>query len=167
MLDCSKGTPGMRWYPEPDRGTPRPGSRKAWVSGEGRTRSPWRLFAFTPGTGIVRRPRVMAPPRRNSFHHLAPVFPQELRTSTCWDVSAASRGEGKTRAGVEPPAPLPLQYFTGYGTDEGSLSLCWLLVLLEVGARAVCCLGAPLHPPQVLQELPQCPAFPRATDLRR
>lgn len=138
MLDCSKETPGMRWYPEPDEGTLRPSRRKARVSGEGRTRSPWQPFTCTPGAGIVHHPRVTAPPRRNSFHHLAPVFPQELKTSTCWDVPEASRGEGKTRAGVEPPAPLPPRCFTGHSTHEGSSSPCWLVVLLEEGALRGC-----------------------------
>lgn len=126
----------MRRDPEPAKGMLRPGRRKAWVSREGRTRSPWRPFACTPGAGIVRRSRVTAPPWRNVFHHLAPVFPQELKTSTCWDVSTASRGEGKTRAGVETPAPLPPQHFTGHGTHRGSSAPCWFLVLLEEGAQA-------------------------------
>lgn len=167
MLGCSKEMPRMRWYPEPDEGMLRPGRRKAQASREGRTHSPWRPFTSTPGAGIVRCPWVTAPPCRNSFHHLSPVFPQELKTSTCWDMYAASRGEGKTRAGVEPPAPLPPQYFTGYGTKKSSLSPCWLLVLLEEVTQAVCSVGSPLRSPQVLQELPRCPAFPGATDLWR
>lgn len=128
----------MRWYPEPDEGMLRPGRRKARLSGEGRTRSPWQPFTCTPGAGIVHRPRVTAPPRRNSFHHLAPVFPQELKTSTCWDVPEASRGEGKTRAGVEPPARLPPRCFTGHSTHQGSSSPCRLFVLLEEGALHGC-----------------------------
>ena len=140
MLDCSKETPGMRQYPEPDEGMLRPGRRKAWASGEGRTRSPWRPFTCTPGAGIVRRPWVTAPPHRNSFHHLAPVFPQELKTSTCWDVPAASRGEGKTRAGVEPPAPHATAVFHRAWHRRGLLGPA----LVACAARGGCT-GCTLH----------------------
>lgn len=131
----------MRWCPEAVEGMLRPGRRKAWESGEGRACSSW-----LPGAGIVPCPRVTAPPRRSSFHHPASVFPQELNPSTCWDVPTASRGEGRTRAGVEPPAPLPLQCFTGHGTSERSWSPRWLLVLLEQGTEAAHKVPVTLHP---------------------
>lgn len=153
--------PGMRRYPEPGEGTLRPSRRKAWVTREGRTRSPRQPFICTPGAGMVRCPGVTAPPHGSSFHHPAPALPQELKALTCWDMSPASRGEGRTRARVEPP-----WHCAGHGTDEGSSAPRGLLLLPEEGAQAVCCVGAPTHPPRVLREPPRCPAFLGATDLR-
>lgn len=123
-------------------------------------------FTCTSGAGNVHHPQVTVLPCRNSFHHLAPVFPQELKTLTCWDMSAASR-EVKGRP--------------GWGGDTHSPCHCSIpqgMVLVRAPqphAACLCCwrrlhrLCTPWVLPctcWVLWELPWCLTFPGAPLVR-